>query len=284
MIRLAILADIHGNYQALEAVLDDISNNFIDKVIIAGDHICDGPEPDKILDTIRKIPNSYIIKGNREDYIISLSNGLNSHWFDFKQFSSVIWTFHNISDYNKNYIQNLKPELNIYSENKTIRIVHGAPNDDYGIIKSEKDLEHAMIKIKEDILVYGHTHNSYNQIKNNRLGINPGSVGLPLYKNAFAEYAIVEVANNSFSVQHKEISYDKTKYIMEMKKCGLLEIAPIWSRTIIESIITGENVSLDFVTNAYRILHSISNDTEIIPNDLWDDLGKKWNWKFEMFG
>ena len=44
------LLKIHGNAQALEAVLHDISKEQINHIIIAGDHIGDGPEPNKVLD------------------------------------------------------------------------------------------------------------------------------------------------------------------------------------------------------------------------------------------
>ena len=47
--RLAILSDIHGNYRALEAVLEDIEQQHVDSIITLGDNIGYGPEPEQVV-------------------------------------------------------------------------------------------------------------------------------------------------------------------------------------------------------------------------------------------
>ncbi len=47
--RLAIVADIHGNYRALEAVLADLQHQRVDEIISLGDNIGYGPEPEEVV-------------------------------------------------------------------------------------------------------------------------------------------------------------------------------------------------------------------------------------------
>ena len=70
--RLAILSDIHGNYRAFEAVLEDIEQQQIDGIISLGDNIGYGPEPEKVvLELIRRDVGS--VMGNHELALISPS-------------------------------------------------------------------------------------------------------------------------------------------------------------------------------------------------------------------
>ena len=280
MKKIAILSDIHGNAQALEAVLHDISKEQVNHIIIAGDHIGDGPEPNRVLKIIKNLSNTSIIKGNKEEYILKLNNGLNQNWYDYNQFASIIWTYKNISIENLQFISEMKSETTLQIMNKIkVRAVHGSPNKPNGIIDTNEELVKIISDLQEDVLIYGHTHNSNFITMNNKFGINPGSVGLPLYKNSFAEYGILEIERNKIVWKQKSIDYNKKEYVNKMEENGLLAASPIWSNAIIDSIFFGENVSLTFIHKAYKILKERDIESQFIPNDVWNELGKNWNWK-----
>ncbi|MBU4204173.1 MAG: metallophosphoesterase [Acidobacteria bacterium] len=63
--RLAILADIHGNFQALQAVLADMDAIGVDAVVSLGDNIGYGPEPEEVVQALmgRGVPS---VVGNHE--------------------------------------------------------------------------------------------------------------------------------------------------------------------------------------------------------------------------
>ena len=69
MKKIAVFSDIHGNYQALDAILNDIKKYNYDEVIFLGDAIGIGPEPYKCLDRLLKSNITYIY-GNHEMYIL----------------------------------------------------------------------------------------------------------------------------------------------------------------------------------------------------------------------
>ena len=66
MKKIAVFSDIHGNYQALDAILNDIKKYDYDEVIFLGDAIGIGPEPYKCLDRLLKSNITYIY-GNHEN-------------------------------------------------------------------------------------------------------------------------------------------------------------------------------------------------------------------------
>ena len=52
--KVAVFSDIHGNYQALDAILNDIKNENIDKIIFLGDSVSLGPCPNECIDRLIK--------------------------------------------------------------------------------------------------------------------------------------------------------------------------------------------------------------------------------------
>lgn len=67
--KIAVLSDIHGNMQALEAVLVDIRANNCDKVFCLGDLAMAGPEPQKVIDFVKKQTDWTVIQGNTDKMI-----------------------------------------------------------------------------------------------------------------------------------------------------------------------------------------------------------------------
>src|SRR4051794_17432553 len=70
--KLAFLSDIHGNATALEAVLNELNQQEIDKIYILGDLCFRGPEPKRVLEIISGLSNVEVIKGNADEW---LTNG-----------------------------------------------------------------------------------------------------------------------------------------------------------------------------------------------------------------
>ncbi len=71
--RIAVLADIHGNLPALETVLSDIRAENVDGIIVAGD-TTGGPDPIETFNQLRAL-NVCAIRGNSEDYFLTYDNG-----------------------------------------------------------------------------------------------------------------------------------------------------------------------------------------------------------------
>ena len=67
--RTALIADIHGNLVALDAVLSDIERRRVDRVVCLGDVAATGPQPCEAIDRIAEI-GCDVVMGNTDEWLI----------------------------------------------------------------------------------------------------------------------------------------------------------------------------------------------------------------------
>ena len=80
---IGIISDIHGNYPALEAILEHMAHEQVDTLYFLGDYITDGPEPQRTLALLRQAAQHFsvlFIRGNREQYLIDHANHPEQVW------------------------------------------------------------------------------------------------------------------------------------------------------------------------------------------------------------
>ena len=103
--RLAILADIHANLPALEAVLADARQNPVDGFIVAGDHITGGPHPNETMGALRSLENCWMIRGNMDDYLLKYANGTApAEWRTSRQWATLRWSQQRLDRATLNFI------------------------------------------------------------------------------------------------------------------------------------------------------------------------------------
>lgn len=278
--KIAVLSDIHGNLTALNAVLNDINKLDINKFIIAGDHIVDCPENNEVLYKIKNL-NAYVIKGNREKYVLNYHNGMHSEWNNHKQMAAIVWTHENIDEGNIKYIDELPEQLNIsLPKMDNIRVVHGSPFDISEQLFPDKypeRIEKALKGIKESVLICGHTHESWSKVVYNKLIVNPGSVGVPFNENKFAEYAVLTWSDNQWVASHYQVEYDLKELEQKFFESELLQKCRAWSRLTLQSIKEGKDIPTDFINYAYELAEKNGfTNLKLIPNCIWDKAEEFW--------
>lgn len=218
--KVAIISDIHGNMQALEAVLDDVKKEKCDKIFCLGDLAMAGPEPELV---IKKIKNMFdsgdleLIQGNTDemigDYAQSVSNALKSAFpimgaaldNDVEIISKDLITF----------LKELPKQKELTIEGVKILLVHGSPRRNNENIFPDMDLkkiEEMLENTDADVIFCGHTHIpcGYQTTKKQTV-VNVGSVGRPFTPDAKACYVIAEFNNGDFNVMHRQLNYDRQK-------------------------------------------------------------------------
>lgn len=78
--KYAVISDVHGNMDALEAVLADARKQGAEGYLFAGDYCLSLPYPEEVINTIRKIENAVIIRGNEEQYIERMRGEREERW------------------------------------------------------------------------------------------------------------------------------------------------------------------------------------------------------------
>ena len=221
MERIALISDIHANIPALKAVLTDIENKGINRIMCLGDLIGKGANPELAVDMIKK-GCEIVLKGNWE-YLICEDN--NSYAFE--------WNSKRLKDSQLKYLRELPLYSEFYMSGKLIRLCHSSPTNVFNGVQSTATVEEKVILFippnndaKEcDILVYGDIHVAYIQNLKQKTLVNVGSVGVPL-KISQASYGIIEgeygaKEEASISVSLVTVPYDINKAINEARDIGV---------------------------------------------------------------
>ncbi|HCO70039.1 MULTISPECIES: metallophosphoesterase [unclassified Mesotoga] len=226
--RLAFFSDIHGNLEALEAVLKDIESQNIERIYCLGDLVGYGPQPQEVVQRIRdlKIPT---IMGNYDDAIgyekkscgCAYNPGRETEVGD----ESLNWTIDNTSAKAKEFLRSLPHTLEFEEEGVKFLLVHGSPVDHLlEYIRpdtSSERLQKVLERVKADVIVNGHTHLPMVRWAMGKLVFNDGSVGRPKDGNPEACYLIVDVIQQSVSYEFRRIEYNVKSTIEKMIEVGL---------------------------------------------------------------
>ncbi|MEK6816156.1 MAG: metallophosphoesterase family protein, partial [Nanoarchaeota archaeon] len=191
--KVAFIADIHSNMEALDSVFSHIQRQGITEIVCIGDIVGYGANPNECATIIhqKKIPS---VQGNHDFSAVSLDK-----LEKFNQYAqkALNWTSAKLSRDNKIFLGNLPKFLEIKLEGRSILAVHGSLNDplfEY-IYPQTPDsvVKELLARSKSDILVMGHTHIPFIKRFGQRLVLNPGSVGQPRDNVPEASYISLEL-------------------------------------------------------------------------------------------
>ena len=199
---IAIISDIHSNYEALKSVLGDIDNQNVKKIICLGDLVGYHSEPEKCLSILRK-RNIECLLGNHDSYLTDYSYCSRS-----KTVNEIINRQRKqVSIKNLNWVKSLKT---FKLENKTL-FTHGGPAN--YIDQYVTEINSALFENEYNFLIVGHTHVQFKYKTNdNKLFLNPGSVGQPRDGDPRAAYAIID----GTSITLKRVTYNISATIKNM--------------------------------------------------------------------
>lgn len=205
--KIALLADIHSNLEALKSVLADIKKQNIKKILNSGDIVGYNCSPNEVIELIKK-EKILSVRGNHDATSINLKK-------DFRLFNeyaraALVWTHQHLSTESKKFLNSLDEIGEGRLANKNVVIIHGSSTNhlwDY-VFPDTADsiLLSSLNKSKADILVLGHTHFPFAKNLGNRLVINPGSVGQPRNNQNNANYAVLDL--ETLKVELKKIPYN----------------------------------------------------------------------------
>ena len=123
--KYAVISDIHGNYPALKAVLEDAGRQGITHCLFAGDYCISGPFPDECISTIRAIPDHIAIRGNEEKYLEN-QIGKDPSLLTDGQMQISYWTYRNLSKENMDYALTLPHTVDFECNGIPVRMAHSS--------------------------------------------------------------------------------------------------------------------------------------------------------------
>lgn len=209
--RIAVLADIHGNFPALRAVLNAAANDGVAHLFLLGDFVGYYYWPRECLDEIEDWPND-AIAGNHDKLLYSVarnSTALAKLTAQYGNGHKVACT--TLSNNQLLWLGNLPDRLTVSVAGKTVLLCHGSPwsLDDYIYPDAPADVVEQMKEAPHDVVFFGHTHYQTLWAEGTICVANPGSVGQPRDRRPGAQWLLWEP--NSGEIQHRCEQYDITE-------------------------------------------------------------------------
>ena len=235
--RIAILADIHGNSIALDAVLGDIeAKGGVNEYWFLGDYVAIGFDPLGVLEKITSIENASLIRGNTDKYILDNSlpwPNLSDVEKDPSLFElhkdivrSFSWTAGAVSASGwLEWISNLPISITAVLPDRTKVIAfHASPGNDDGTginpKTTDEELDNLLVGHEFDLLFVGHTHVPFDRSYLGKRIINPGSISNQFPPDLRAGYAIMEVGAKGYDVVINRVEYDHDAVIKFTEKAN----------------------------------------------------------------
>jgi putative phosphoesterase len=225
--KFAVISDIHGNIDALAAVIWDIESSGIEKIYCTGDVVGYGPYPNDVIEVIKsmQIPT---LQGNYDKRVGEEVLEADTKAQNAMDPSIQVrhWTQEHTTVENKKWLKELPKELSIEDEGKKILLVHGSTrrNNEY-LYENSEELEEIAENAEFDVLIFGHTHKPFHQVVKGVHFMNAGSVGKPKHAQGDARgtYVIVDVTADHVKVEVRYIAYDYEKAAKAILDAGLPE-------------------------------------------------------------
>jgi len=219
--KIAVISDIHGNIDALEAVEKDIKKEGCEKIFVLGDYAMAGAEPSLVINWFieKKYDNNYkMIQGNTDLMIANYSSEL---YESLKEKAPIMAealknNILEISEEQKNFLKNLPTQIELIESGVKFLLVHGSPrrnNEDISPNLKLEQIEEMLENVDADVILCGHTHLPCGySLNSGKTVINVGSVGRSMTPDKNAVYLQLTIdKNGKFFSEHKIIKYDNEK-------------------------------------------------------------------------
>ncbi len=227
MKKIAVFSDIHGNIEALDAVLKDIESHGVDQMICLGDLVGYLPFPNEVIDCVRTL-DIPVIMGNYDQGVGFDLDDCGCAYPSEEERKlgdlSLRWTQKEVSAENKRYLQNLLPQHTLEIEGKELLFVHGSPRKINEYLFEERP-ESTILRIfpvkMPDLMACGHTHKPYLKKIATMLLLNDGSVGRPKDGIPGFSWALIELDHGEINAKIHRVQCDLPLLKKQFPQTGL---------------------------------------------------------------
>ena len=226
--RYLVISDIHANLEAFDTVMAEARQIGYDKVLLLGDLVGYGADPNLICERVRDLKPDALIRGNHD----KVGSGVESpEGFNAVARSAIKWTYETLTKENREWLAALAPGPMIVDD--TIEICHGTPFDEDAYVFDDLDALRAMHAARRPLCLFGHTHVQVGHYLSrdqfglataddhrplgipmadgNRYLVNPGSVGQPRDGDPRAGFGIVDLTAREMTIHRVEYPISKAQ-------------------------------------------------------------------------
>jgi diadenosine tetraphosphatase ApaH/serine/threonine PP2A family protein phosphatase len=238
-VRYLVLADVHANMEALEAVLAHAQARGFERTLVLGDIVGYGPNPNEAIARVQSLEPAATIRGNHDKVACGLEQ---PEGFNAVAKRAALWSFDTLTPANRAWLAALPHGPSIVDDR--VEICHGSPFDEDAYVFDELDAVRALKASRRPLCLFGHTHCpisfELSQERVEALGtpgveatriplrahskylINPGSVGQPRDGDPRAAYGIADTSANVVELYRVDYGFDETQ--TKIVKGGLPDV------------------------------------------------------------
>ncbi len=248
--RMAILADIHGNLPALEAVVADLQQQAPDVVYLAGDQINRCPWNSEVMALI--LDKAWpAIAGNHDLVVGRINTPENRPPFTERDhFPTLWWTQEQLTTAQLTAIRQWPVELQLAFDGlPPIRLFHGIPGNPFvGILPEDPDAQISarLQGIEESIIICAHTHRPLDRTVASWTIYNGGSVGIPYNSDPSAQYLLLDGTPAGWQPTWRRLPYDHSPIPIAFTESGLRTASGPIAELHLRTIMNGEPWISDF--------------------------------------
>ena len=236
--RYLVISDIHANMDAMEAVLADCADETFDHILLLGDLVGYGAEPNQVVDRVREMGDSVaIVRGNHDKVAVGLEP-LDA--FNIAARTAAEWTADELTEVNREFVRALPRGPMRVAEG--LEICHGSPLDEDMYILDSRAAGLSFRASESRVALFGHSHipscfveehdepyrTSISFVSTDVLDVeddrryllNPGSVGQPRDADPRAAYMTVDWGEVG-RVEWRRVTYDVERAAEKIYAAGL---------------------------------------------------------------
>ena len=217
MARIALFGDVHGNVLALDAVRAAIKAARPDAIMIAGDHVLNGPDPAATIDGIRELEadGALVVAGNTDIAVADFDYTAAFPWLtesvpDAVRFAAE-WAHEAIGAERVDWLRRLPAERRLRFDDTLILVTHGSPGSQTAGFDQALDpgvtIERAAATDAR-IIACGHTHLPEVRDLGWKLIVNSGSAGYVFDGDPTASWALIDIEGDEIRAEIRRTSFD----------------------------------------------------------------------------
>ena len=220
--RLGVIADIHGNAVALEAVLADLEP--VDELVCLGDVAEGGPQPVECVDRLRGV-GCPVVLGNTDEWLFDFA----TDGIEPDRVAQGRWTIEQLGDERLAVLRSFAPSVEVGD----VLCFHGSPRSNEELLQPttpDDEFGERLGGAGARVLVGGHIHLQWTRRFRGSLFFNPGSVGMANdFTRAardrgfdrYAEYAVLSLDRDRLSLDLRRVPYDVDLVVAACRASGM---------------------------------------------------------------
>ena len=249
--KFAVLADIHGNFPALQTVTDHIEGWQPDKVFVAGDIINRGPSPMECLKLVQEKQRTdgwQVVRGNHEEYVMGFADPESSFSkIEYEIFQCSQWTYQLLGE-DLSALREMPFYLDVGgSRIEKARVVHASmagSSDGVFPFTSDSQLRNKIQSTEQPpppLMCVAHTHFPLMRWIDQSHVVNVGAVGLPFDGDRRAAYGQFTWQNNRWRAEIIRLDYDRGQAEKNFTETGFIKGAGPVSLLILDELKTAQS-------------------------------------------